>query len=217
MKYIINIAGKAGSGKTTIAEYIEEKYKAKHLSWAKNLKVMCMYVFELNEHQVFTQDGKIEKFNKPITVNLEHIHKIINWMKETIDFSFTENVPQNALDGVLGTKLETPRQVLQYVGTDICRKLYQNYHTDVVKKEANECEEQFIVISDTRFDNELDLPKQWNRKVINVKIKRSNNNIQAGTHISEQDLVDEKFDVIIQNDSTLEDLKNKIDNLMEGI
>lgn len=66
-----------------------------------------------------------------------------------------------------------------------------------------------IVLTDCRFDRELNLVRSLNGNLI--KIKRLG--IKSDGHITERKLDDSKFDIIIKNDSDLDSFKSKIFNI----
>lgn len=69
------------------------------------------------------------------------------------------------------------------------------------------------VITDLRFDNEMfyfDWLSSERPDVYIIKIKRYNSDDE---HITEQELPDEYYDYVIENDGTLEEYKEKVTNL----
>jgi hypothetical protein len=50
---IIGLCGRAGSGKTSAARFIEERYKATRLSFAAPLKALAMELWDFSEEQVY--------------------------------------------------------------------------------------------------------------------------------------------------------------------
>jgi len=110
----------------------------------------------------------------------------------------------------------TPRELLQYLGTDVMRSIDPNCWVNVVKNYVETYSNyDFILISDGRFVNEL----EWvvDRGGVHIHIERdirdfSNNS----THISETSLDNTThFDTtfVVQNDNTLEDLYFKLENI----
>lgn len=59
MKRVIGLLGRAGSGKSTAAKYINEKYGARRLSFAKPLKELAKRLWLFTDEQVYgTQEQK---------------------------------------------------------------------------------------------------------------------------------------------------------------
>lgn len=57
---IIGLLGRAGSGKTTAAKYLEEKYGAKRYAFAASLKNLAKIVFDFTDEQVFGTQAQKE-------------------------------------------------------------------------------------------------------------------------------------------------------------
>lgn len=105
---------------------------------------------------------------------------------------------------------KTPREVLQFLGTDIFRKYYgDNMWIKVLDKKMDKSKNN--IIADIRFINEYHYIKSNNGLMIKV-VKTDLTSFD--THISENELNDYDADILIINDSSLEDLYNKIDNAM---
>lgn len=119
----------------------------------------------------------------------------------------------------------TPRSSFQFVGTDLIRNLIHkllpdvgdNFWVKVLDRQLNESKElenNNCIISDCRFINEVDYIKS--KGGIIIKILRSDTNIDS--HISEAGIdAITNYDYIIYNDGTLEELYNKIENIIHDI
>jgi hypothetical protein len=62
----------------------------------------------------------------------------------------------------------TGREFMQYVGTDICRKIYPDIWTDRLIKDVIAEESNLAVISDARFENEIKAVQNAGGKVIRL-------------------------------------------------
>ena len=138
----------------------------------------------------------------------------------------------------LGIKV-TPRLVLQLWGTDVCRKAY---HDDIwiasLENKLRKIEDD-IVISDCRFPNEIQAIKNlggevirvirgaepaWYEKAIdcNAGMKKIGWSIakmvleDQGIHASEYAWVGTDFDHILDNNSTLDNLHQQVNDLVQG-
>lgn len=116
----------------------------------------------------------------------------------------------------------TPRKCFQYIGTELFRDRLGDFLPGVEKniwikslilKILNHFKQNPltpIVIPDLRFKNELDFLKKYNFDICTFKV--FNPNIESkDEHISES--LDIKTDIFILNDSTIEQLYEKIDIL----
>lgn len=103
----------------------------------------------------------------------------------------------------------TPIIAMQKIGTDIFRMYF---HPDIwlliLKKQITKYDK--IVVTDIRFLNEYNMIKNMGGTII--KISRSN--ITKYSHISENILDSIEFKYNIDNNETIEELYQKIDNLL---
>ena len=119
-------------------------------------------------------------------------------------------------DGSPETK---PRELLQYMGTDYIRNKLGK--TDFVIKRTLEDIEilssffTIFVVDDTRFPMEIETCKELAKNVVSIKVERPNFDsdeltIEQKNHEVETSLDNyQKFDYIIINDGSLEDLEKK--------
>jgi hypothetical protein len=139
----------------------------------------------------------------------------------------------------LGIPHLTPRWILQQWGTEVCRK---NFHDDIwiaslENKLRNSRDD--VVISDCRFPNEIQAIKQSGGIVVRVvrgpepewydaavSLNRGPNGnstwalsgrrlAQLGVHDSETAWVGTKFDVVLDNNGTLDDLYQQVMHLVQ--
>jgi hypothetical protein len=132
----------------------------------------------------------------------------------------------------------TPRLVLQLWGTEVCRK---GFHDDIwiaslENKLRNSTDD--VVISDCRFPNEIksirdaggiiiwvkrgDLPEWYDLalsvnkgEVANFTWATSKNKLEKlGIHASETAWVGTEFDAILENDASIDDLFDKVKDLV---
>lgn len=112
-----------------------------------------------------------------------------------------------------GEKDEKGRTLLQYVGTDVVRTQKPNYWVEfvlgVVELFPNEWD--YLIIPDCRFPNEIDTLKSNGYEVIHVRVVRpnfvSNLTEEQKNHISETALDNYGYDLLFENDGTIENIK----------
>ena len=76
---------------------------------------------------------------------------------------------------------------------------------------------QNTVISDTRFINEIKTIKENGGIIVCVKrgkLPTKKAMQEKGAHQSEWDWLEQDYDIVIENNGTLEDLYNKVDDLI---
>lgn len=209
---IIGICGFIGSGKDTVADYLVNFHEFRRDSFAATLKDAVAAVFGWDRELL---EGRTKEARE--------------W-REQVDPWWAERLKKPKL---------TPRLVLQLWGTEVCRKAF---HDDIwiasVENKLRTSKDN-IVISDCRFPNEIKSIKnaggkvvwvqrgtlpEWYTDAINFN-RGERNNIswahsrskleRAGIHVSETAWVGTEFDVIIDNNGSIEDLYTNIKNLVQ--
>jgi len=125
--------------------------------------------------------------------------------KVMIDFDLTPDHVYGKLKEVVIPKYnKSPREIMQLVGSEWYRSIYQDYWIEcLLKKIKNKdiCTRYGITISDVRFPNEIEFIRKLGGIV--VLIERDNlEEIEHNTHVSETAWNDCKFDTTIYNSST---------------
>jgi len=116
-----------------------------------------------------------------------------------------------------------PRKVLQYVGTDLFRdrisevlpEVQQDIWIKVVENQILQNPDKRYVITDVRFDNELEFIKRLNG--LSIKVQRTTNNKSAcakDEHSSESYIDSLETDCVINNNGTLKQLYEKLENTL---
>lgn len=222
---IIGFGGRFKSGKDTAGEILVNEFNFVRYAFADNLKQMCMEVFNLISEQVYDEELKFKDFKKPIILNSEHINKIINWVEEVNDWSIhseeTHHLAQLLDDGngrPADITFYNPRQLLQFVGSEILRDcIHTDFHALVLKNQIEKDKAEKAVITDMRFSNERWAVSGWGGKKVLVK-RPTKENQKESSHKSETSLGDDsEYDFIITNDSTLESYRNKIIKLVKDL
>lgn len=119
-----------------------------------------------------------------------------------------------AVQGELGVEQVKDRRLLQWIGEGL-----KHIYTDLIwikKVEAQVDMGGKIVISDLRLKSELEFVR--GRGFVTVKISRRERGEMANsTHITENDLCDDDFDYIIENNGTIQEFYAAIDDFMKKI
>jgi dephospho-CoA kinase len=196
--YKIAISGKANSGKDTIAKLFLEVYNILYgklpnfefTSFADPIKEMAMLMFPRTKRK--TLYGPSENRNK------------------IIPGAFKDGYPL------------TYRRLLQDLGTEIGRAYKEDIWLDALDyklEKAQKHNRDFFITQDVRFINEIKYLKD--RNYILIRLKRNSSIIQSiSNHASEteQDSIsDNEFNFIIDNNGTIEDLKEKVINILKTI
>lgn len=165
-------------------------------SFADKLKEICISLFGLSYEQCY---GTEEEKNSLTQLKWEDMPGVVT--NKSLGTSLIEK-------GILHYHKKgymTAREVLQFVGTEIFRKINPNCWVDAVMGQIEKETPEIALITDVRFPNELDAIR--NRYGCICKLTKS---ISDDGHTSENYLDELDCDHIIENDDlTMED-KNSI-------
>jgi hypothetical protein len=204
---IIGICGLIGAGKDTIADYLVNIHQFRRESFANSLKDAVAHVFNWERELL---EGRTKQSRE--------------W-REQPDPWWTTRLGQTI----------TPRWVLQYWGTEVCRK---SFHDDIwiasLENKIRNSQDD-IVISDCRFPNEIKAIKDAGGIVIrvtrgpepvwfelartvnqgptrNTAWRLSKNELEKhNVHASETAWIGTEFDAVIDNN------KDGMDNLFQQV
>ena len=208
---IIGVCGFIGSGKDTIADYLTNFHGFRRESFANTLKDAVAHVFGWDRTML---EGRTKQARE--------------W-REQVDPWWAERLDMPNL---------TPRWVLQYWGTEVCRKAFHNdiWIASLENKLRNSKDD--IVISDCRFPNEIKSIKNaggqivwvrrgtlpdWYDDAINMNAGDRNMSYaisserirRLGIHASETAWVGTKFDHIFDNNGSIDDLFASVKDLVQ--
>jgi hypothetical protein len=204
---IIGICGLIGAGKDTIADYLVNIHQFRRESFANSLKDAVAYVFNWERELL---EGRTKQSRE--------------WREQPDPWWSTR----------LGQSI-TPRWVLQYWGTEVCRKAFHDdiWIASLENKIRNSRDD--IVISDCRFPNEIKAIKAAGGIVIrvvrgpepvwfelarivnqgpknNIEWRLSKNELEKhNVHASETAWIGTEFDAIIDNN------RDGMDNLFRQV
>ena len=207
---IIGITGLISSGKDTVADYLCTFHGFKRVSFAASLKDAVASVFGWNREY------------------LEGSTKASREWREQKDIWWSER---------LGMEI-TPRWILQYWGTEVCRN---GFHNDIwvasVENKLRQATDN-IVITDCRFANEVTAiknvggitmrvnrgqPPEWYDAAIAYNRGPNGNTAwslsklkleKLKVHASEYSSVGLDYDYQIDNNGTIDDLHNQIQSII---
>jgi hypothetical protein len=198
---IITLSGTKRSGKSTAAKILTNNFNFTEIALADPLRYICSKVFDIPVETFLSDELKEQSFEYPVTLNsdyLGHIEAIIEneWqynINEAAHIRFSQHE---------GQTFANPRQILQYVGTELIRgEINDNIFLELANRRIENIEGN-VVVSDVRFE----LEQMWakNKGALMVLIKRPTLDLPKDTHVSENQLNDEtNFNTVIMNDEGL--------------
>lgn len=211
---IIGICGLIGSGKNTVADYLVEQHGFAAESFARSLKDAVAAVFGWDREM------------------LEGLSEESRQWRDTVDPWWSNR---------LGMLDLTPRFVLQYWGTQVLRG---HFHDDIwiaSLERRLESATKNVVITDLRFPNEFEMLRRTGAYSVRVRrgadpdwfsaarelaqlpaisprSREALNTIRAAqVHESEWAWAGQRFDWIIDNNSTLDALYDQVQQLLSAI
>lgn len=116
-----------------------------------------------------------------------------------------------------GEKDDYGRTLLQEIGTDKVRKEFPNFWVSFIVDILQVFKDKwdYVLIPDTRFPNEIEVPIERSLDVSTIRIKRNNHKSNLSeeqlNHPSETALDNWNFDYVIQNGCSMEVFKNTVE------
>ena len=208
---IIGVCGFIGSGKDTIADYLVNIHQFRRESFANTLKDAVAQVFGWDRDML---EGRTRQ-------SREWRERVDPWWANRL------NMPDL-----------TPRWVLQYWGTEVCRRAFHDDIWIAALENKLRSSNDDIVISDCRFPNEINSIKAAGGIVVRVvrgvepdwydaavsANRGPNGNVswalsrakleRLKVHASESAWVGTKFDAEVDNNSSMDHLLNQINDLV---
>ena len=203
---IIGVCGFIGSGKDTIADYLVNIHEFRRESFANTLKDAVAAVFGWDRTML---EGRTKQAR-------EWREQVDPWWSKRLD------------------RAVTPRWILQYWGTEVCRR---GFHDDIwiaslENKLRNSSDD--VVISDCRFPNEIKAIRnqggivlrvvrgpepEWYDLAVESNVGSFDHMKTAypDVHASETAWVGTKFDAVLDNNATLDQLYKQVNDLLQDL
>ena len=201
---ILGISGKGQAGKDTVADYILTKDMwVDKASFAFNLKKVCSKFFGLEINRFLKQDLKCKKFRRPLIITRKKYAELITTILEGESYTIP-NLPDKYV--------HTPRELLQYIGTDVLRRANDNCHVIMFRKLYGKGDG--LIVTDVRFENEAQFIREQGGML--VRIERPQRYLLRSNHPSETSL-DYWFDwdYVLNNDKLGEEhLYRRVDKML---
>lgn len=222
---IISFTGPKGSGKDTCADLLKaDGISEGKISFAGPMRKMFTEIFELDPILFDDRELKEYPFDTSIELNCMALIRLLTYMDDYVET--TEEQKERNLDlmikeGLKKHVVRTPRELLQYVGTEIIRKhINPAWHIEAAfsaKGLEGLNPEGIYCVTDARFPNEY----EWlnNRFMLDftgfyVDRPEAEELLKTATHASELQVKEVRklipTDLVLDNSGTLDNLRKQI-------
>lgn len=171
---IVAFAGRKQSGKTTCSEFVAKYF-----------------------------NGIVEPFNGARIYNFADPLKndiCINILGLTHDQCYGEDTHKNTLTDIQWNgKQLTAREVMQFVGTDLFRKMKYDVWSSATINQIQRDKPRLAIIADCRFPNEVDAVKNVGGIVIKLNRNLYNSNHESETALDAINYNPDNFDLVVDN------------------
>lgn len=191
----IAITGKANTGKNTLSKLLFEELVDQTDSW------------QTVEYIAFADP--IKEMAKLMFPHLprKYLFGSSKYRSEIVPGAFKEGQPL------------TVRQLLIDLGTGVGRAYNETTWLDAFNyafKKAEKGNKSMVIVTDVRFRNEFDHLKKLGFYQIRL-VRDAYTKIDHSSETNQDSIKDEEFNFIINNNGTLEDLKNKVNKIIAEI
>jgi hypothetical protein len=215
---IISFTGPRGSGKDTAADLLREAgISLGKISFAGPMKEILARVFNFSPHTFEDRKLKEKPFEEPLILNLEMIQVItLECLKilPPTEFDYSGFFKVQSTEQ---TKIHTPRYLLQYVGTQMIRRLiHPDWHVAAAFRTdfIDQLPEGTYCVTDARFPNEYKwLKERFGSDFTGFYVERpeAEEELTFATHESELQVKEVRKLIpetnVLKNDGTVSDLK----------
>ncbi len=217
---VIALMGPKGSGKDTVADLSIEKMGAiGKIATASFLKEMCSKALHLSLES-FT-DGKDKPFIRPLQLKGVHIRSMLDQMDAALSPEIKKlhklKIRTTGVQKFSDRIFNTPREVLQFVGTEMIQSIFKSFHCVVSYDQIRGLPGVWF-ITDLRFLHEAEYARSIFPLLYFVRINgRAEVTEGKEEHSSESDWKSITPFVTIENTGSIEDLTKKCANVFNKI
>lgn len=184
MTKIIAFAGRKQSGKTTCSEYVKDLYNS--ATYGK-----------LFDNVKTTYLAKIYNFADPLKQDI-----CMNILGLTYDQCYGTDEDKNQYTEIIwGNKKLTAREVMQFIGTDIFRKMKTDVWAGATIKKITKENPGLGIIADCRFPNEVEVVKSAGGLAIKLMRNPYNSNHESEQALDKNEYDHNFFDLVIENET----------------
>ena len=164
-------------------------------NFADPLKQMCINILGLSYTQCYGTNEQKNSLTELKWENIPEYESLYNnyqYIQECSKGTIIESMCPK-------TGFMTGREVLQYVGTNIFRKMYNNVWVDATLRLIQEEQPELAIIADVRFPNEVEGIQKAGGKVIRLTRSPIEDSHNSETELDKEHFDWSKFDAVIDN------------------
>jgi len=215
---VVAFCGPSGSGKDTIVDhFINKGIFAKKASFADYLKNLCSKLTKLPKDYFYNK--KDEPLEKPFRLDEKQVLYIAEEVRRAVPYDvlpYDKFKPAKIRrDKYIMKEMKTPREILQYVGTEVMKDFFGPVHAYLTCNQVKKSN-GVIGISDLRFVDELETCNNFFKFFYPIRIVGRNEKT-GDLHRSEVEYKTLKVFAEIKNDGTLEDLFDSVESVLKNI
>lgn len=175
--------------------------------------------------KIYIISGKARHGKSTTAEIIKYFYKTRN--KKVVEIAYAKYIKDYAMNisDWNGSDEKKPRELLQKLGTEVIRKkIDENFFVNRICEDIKVYSyfSDVIIISDARYEDEVEVPKQTFENVTTIRI--INPNLETPLSISEQKHLSEtgldnynNYDYIIINDQDIKELETKILNMIKEV
>jgi hypothetical protein len=214
MTTFIALSGKKQVGKDTSGQIIarlltEQGKRVAFTAFAEALKEMCIGVLGLQRSLVYGTDA--DK-NTPSHIKWDTLPKSIRVKYSNVSMPYIRQGIEYGRFPEERTGFMTVREVLQIMGTDIFREMFENDIWANSPFRRNWSEYDVVVITDCRFPNEKSVTEARGGTVIRIERNTGLND----THASETSLDNAEFEYRYVNNGSIDELEAFLKGVLQN-
>lgn len=208
---IFAFTGVKGSGKTTSSEILKDLQPlVQEITLAKRLKDASSAVFGIERTMFDNPRVKEKDLPSPVYLDDKNLKQIFDFYKVTANYD-------KHIRPHIGTVLETPRRVAQFIGTEVLRNYEEDIHC--IGATLDMTEDGIYVVTDMRFVSEFTyFQKNFGTSFYPYYIQNALAERKVDNHPSEMQVFEvAKLCTKLTNNGTMEDLKKRITGLYNDV
>jgi hypothetical protein len=203
---LVGLIGPKQAGKTTVFEMLREGQRVNEITLAGFLKDVCASVYEVDRNYFDDQSFKERALLFPRVITPNSITQIELAYRHVLGEDLWLEHRSH-----VGKLMYSPREIAQYIGTNILREARESIHLDVAEKLVKP--DMLNVITDIRFPNELDWARDKGGKTWYIYRPEADTAAKRAAHPSESGVpkLKEKATLVINNIKDLDYLRKEVE------